>query len=72
MEYSNPFDAPQGRFFILENDRRQFSLWPEHCELPAGWVAVCEPALAEVCHAWLQENWTNLQPASFAGDGGLK
>lgn len=72
MEYSNPFDAPQGRFFILENAAKQFSLWPENCALPEGWQVVCEPALPEVCHTWLKDNWTNLQPTSFAHAGGLK
>ncbi len=72
MEYSNPFDAPQGRFYILENAQRQFSLWPEQCELPAGWQVVCDPALPEVCQAWLQASWTTLQPTSFAHDGGEK
>ena len=31
MEFSNPFDSVQSRFFILENCQQQFSLWPEHC-----------------------------------------
>ncbi len=72
MEYSNPFDAPQGRFFILENAAGQFSLWPENCVLPAGWQVVCEPALPELCNSWLKANWTNLQPLSFAGEGEAK
>ncbi|EEJ3719702.1 MbtH family NRPS accessory protein, partial [Salmonella enterica subsp. enterica serovar Braenderup] len=28
MEFSNPFDNPQGQFYILQNAQRQFSLWP--------------------------------------------
>lgn len=69
MEFSNPFDAPQGRFFILENAAAQFSLWPEHCALPAGWQVVCEPASNEECHRWLLDNWTQLQPSTFASVG---
>lgn len=69
MEFSNPFDAPQGRFFILENEARQFSLWPEHCALPDGWVVVCEPASNEECQRWLLDNWAQLQPATFAKEG---
>lgn len=72
MEYSNPFDSAHGRFFILENARQQFSLWPEHCALPAGWRVVCEPALTEECHRWLQSRWSNLQPASFVVQGDMK
>lgn len=72
MEYSNPFDATQSRFFILENAQQQFSLWPEHCALPEGWSVACEPALPEECNLWLQSNWSNLQPTSFAAYGELK
>lgn len=41
MEFSNPFDNPQGQFYILQNAQRQFSLWPAACALPqAGtWYA---------------------------------
>ena len=69
MEFSNPFDAPQARFFILENALRQFSLWPEHCALPDGWQVACAPASNEECHRWLFEHWRQLQPATFAQDG---
>lgn len=31
MEFSNPFDNPQGQFYILQNAQRQFSLWPAAC-----------------------------------------
>lgn len=43
MEFSNPFDNPQGQFYILQNPQRQFSLWPQQCSLPAGWAIACEP-----------------------------
>ncbi len=42
MEFSNPFDNPQGQFAILRNDQGQYSLWPQQCQLPAGWRVVCE------------------------------
>lgn len=35
MQFSNPFDNPQGQFYILRNDQQQYSLWPAHCDLPA-------------------------------------
>ncbi|MCT4704532.1 MbtH family NRPS accessory protein [Enterobacteriaceae bacterium H16N7] len=72
MEFSNPFDAPQGRFFILQHADRHYSLWPEHGALPEGWLVVREPAMQEECNLWLKENWTDLQPAAFAAAGGRK
>lgn len=35
MQFSNPFDNPQGQFYILRNEQQQYSLWPHHCALPA-------------------------------------
>ncbi|MBU5565630.1 enterobactin biosynthesis protein YbdZ, partial [Escherichia sp. S69_ASV_4] len=43
MAFSNPFDDPQGAFYILRNAQGQFSLWPQQCALPAGWDIVCQP-----------------------------
>ena len=42
MAFSNPFDDPQGAFYILRNAQGQFSLWPQQCALPAGWDVVCQ------------------------------
>ncbi len=51
MQFSNPFDNPQGQFYILRNDQQQYSLWPAHCDLPAGWTVACPPQSAEACNA---------------------
>ncbi|WP_058913426.1 MbtH family protein [Entomohabitans teleogrylli] len=66
MEYSNPFDDPQGQFLILENDRHQFSLWPALCVLPAGWKAVFGPQPQAECFNWLDAQWQTLTPSCFS------
>lgn len=66
MEYTNPFDNPQGRFYILQNARQQYSLWPEQCTLPAGWRVMCEPQAPEQCNAWLDAHWQTLTPSNYA------
>jgi enterochelin esterase family protein len=53
MEFSNPFDNPQGQFAILQNAQQQYSLWPQQCALPEGWQVVCEPQSSEACQQWL-------------------
>ena len=65
MEFSNPFDNPQGQFYILQNPQRQFSLWPQQCSLPAGWTVACEPQSQEACQQWLETNWTTLTTANY-------
>ncbi|KNC92305.1 MbtH family protein [Trabulsiella odontotermitis] len=69
MQGSNPFDDPQGQFYILRNAQQQYCLWPQQCALPAGWQAVCEPQSPEQCNAWLAERVTTLNPAHYATTG---
>lgn len=66
MEFSNPFDNPQGQFAILRNGPGQYSLWPQQCDLPAGWHVVCEPQSQEACQEWLAEHGQTLVPSHFA------
>ena len=42
MAFSNPFDDPQGAFYILRNAQGQFSLWPQQCVLPAGFFQIMD------------------------------
>ncbi|MGY6030509.1 MbtH family protein [Phytobacter sp. AG2a] len=66
MEFSNPFDNPEGHFYILQNAQQQYSLWPEPCALPEGWQVVCAPASQDACTAWLAQHWQTLTPAHHA------
>ncbi len=65
MAFSNPFDDPQGAFYILRNAQGQFSLWPQQCALPAGWGIVCQPQSQASCQQWLEVHWRDLTPANF-------
>ncbi|WP_312211455.1 MbtH family NRPS accessory protein [Pseudescherichia sp.] len=65
MEFSNPFDDPEGQFYILQNAQQCYSLWPQQCALPQGWHAITEPQPQAACHAWLAEQWQNLTPAHY-------
>lgn len=62
---SNPFEDPQGRFFVLVNEEQQHSLWPTFAEVPAGWTKVFGEDDREACLAYVEENWTDLRPASI-------
>lgn len=66
MEFSNPFDDPQGLFAIVQNSQQQYSLWPQQCTLPDGWRVVCEPQSPEACQQWLAAHWSTLIPTHFA------
>ena len=66
MQFSNPFDNPQGQFYILRNEQQQYSLWPHHCALPQGWVVECPLQPLAACNDWLAVNWSTLTPAHHA------
>ncbi|NML51067.1 MbtH family protein [Streptomyces sp. R302] len=63
---TNPFEDPQGTFLVLVNDENQHSMWPSFAEVPAGWRTVAGPGTREACLAYVEENWTDLRPASLA------
>ncbi|MDI5967263.1 MbtH family protein [Streptomyces sp. SL13] len=61
----NPFDDENGRFHVLVNDENQHSLWPAFAEIPAGWTARLDNASREEALAYVEENWTDMRPASL-------
>lgn len=62
---TNPFDDADGRFHVLVNAENQHSLWPAFAEIPAGWTSVLGPEPKDGCLAYVEENWTDLRPASL-------
>lgn len=62
---TNPFDDPNGSFFVLINDEDQHSLWPAFAEIPAGWTKVFGADTKESCLAYVETNWTDLRPKSL-------
>ncbi|WP_433397381.1 MbtH family protein [Streptomyces sp. CA-146814] len=63
---TNPFDNEDGVFHVLVNDEGQHSLWPAFVEVPAGWNAVVSDSTRQTCLDHIEENWTDLRPASLA------
>jgi MbtH protein len=61
----NPFDDPDGFYLVLINDEDQFSLWPEFADIPAGWWIAHESAGRATCIEFINENWTDIRPASL-------
>jgi MbtH protein len=61
----NPFDNPDGRFFVLVNEENQHSLWPAFIEVPPGWRMVHGEESRQSCLDYIEEHWTDLRPASL-------
>ena len=60
----NPFDDPDGRFFVLVNDEEQHSLWPSHLAVPAGWRVAHGEDDRQACLDYVEQHWTDLRPLS--------
>ncbi|WP_299002043.1 MbtH family protein [uncultured Shewanella sp.] len=54
-EYLNPFDNTQYQFFVLINDKKQQSLWPNFTDIPPGWQIVYGPDDRENCITFLTD-----------------
>ena len=62
---ANPFDDDAGRFYVLDNDEDQHSLWPVFADVPAGWRVVFGEASREDCLSYVEQNWIDLRPRSL-------
>lgn len=62
---ANLFEDQTGVYLVLVNDEGQHSLWPETIAVPAGWRVVHGPAPRDQCLAYVDDNWTDMRPASL-------
>jgi MbtH protein len=49
----------------LINDEGQHSIWPEMKPVPLGWKEVGPIGPKAEVLEWIQENWTDMRPASL-------
>ncbi|MGW0963305.1 MbtH family protein [Streptomyces gelaticus] len=47
------------------NDEEQYSIWPAHLELPAGWRKAGAEGTKAECLAFVEEVWTDMRPATL-------
>ena len=62
---TNPFEDPDGSYYVLVNEEGQHSLWPEFIEVPAGWQVAFGAAVRQECLDYVEENWTDMRPRSL-------
>ncbi|BCJ33897.1 protein mbtH [Actinocatenispora thailandica] len=61
----NPFDDTDGRFLVLINDERQYSLWPAAIDVPPGWTVTLTESDHQTCVDYIEEHWTDMRPRSL-------
>lgn len=63
---ANPFEAEDASYVVLRNDEHQYSLWPVTIDVPAGWEIAKSADTRAACLQFVEENWTDMRPASLA------
>lgn len=62
---TNPFEDDGASYHVLVNDEGQHSLWPVFLPAPAGWQVALADAPRQDCLAYVEQNWTDMRPASL-------
>jgi len=50
---------------VVMNHEEQYSIWPVHAEIPAGWKAVELEGSKDECLAHIEKLWTDIRPLSL-------
>lgn len=50
---------------VLVNDEEQYSLWPAHLTVPAGWRTEGPTGTRDECSAYVDTVWTDMRPKSL-------
>jgi MbtH protein len=60
-------------YTVVVNREEQYSIWPSHRELPAGWRSAGKEGRKAECLQYIEEVWTDMRPLSLRrkmeGDG---
>jgi MbtH protein len=51
-------------YTVLVNDEEQYSLWPSHKDIPAGWRSVGVTGSKAECTEYVDKVWTDITPLS--------
>ena len=52
-------------YVVVMNHEEQYSIWPEHKDMPLGWEAVGTKGQKAECLDYINEVWTDMRPKSL-------
>lgn len=61
------FDAEEDTtiYLVVVNHEEQYSIWPEHRPIPAGWREAEKRGTKAECLAHIDTVWTDMRPLSL-------
>jgi MbtH protein len=62
---SMSFDDENTVFSVVVNHEEQYSIWPEHLDMPKGWNGVGKSGKKAECLEYIKEHWTDMRPKSL-------
>lgn len=63
---TNPFEDPEGSYYVLVNEEGQHSLWPSFVDVPEGWTIAHGTDSRDACLEYVEQHWTDMRPKSLA------
>jgi MbtH protein len=58
-------ELDNAEYDVVINAEEQYSIWSAARELPPGWSRVGKRGVKADCLAYIEENWTDMRPASL-------
>ncbi|GLZ77526.1 MbtH protein [Actinorhabdospora filicis] len=59
------FDDDQATYVVVVNHEEQYSIWPAHRELPAGWRSDGTTGTRNECLDHIEQVWIDMRPLSL-------
>ncbi|NHZ83273.1 MbtH family NRPS accessory protein [Massilia sp. CCM 8695] len=59
------WDSEDTVFHVVVNGEEQYSIWPTHKEIPAGWTTAGFSGKKADCLAHINATWTDMRPLSL-------
>ena len=59
------FDDDGTRYHVVVNHEEQYSVWPVHREIPAGWAPDGTTGMLKECTDHIDRVWTDMRPLSL-------
>jgi MbtH protein len=53
-----------GQFVVVMNDEEQWSIWPAHRAIPAGWIRAGMVGSRGECLEYIEVRWNDIRPRS--------
>ncbi len=58
-------DEDKTVYHVVVNHEEQYSIWPSHKAIPAGWREAGKTGLKADCLAHIETVWTDMRPLSL-------